>query len=253
MLRAALVLLFAVAQFGTASLARFVDGARPIAASVSPNPPLEQPAGYAFAIWFVIFSLSVIFAIRHAIAREDDGIGDPTLGWLAVGAFAANNIWMVLAQLYGNGWYLVLVIWAILIFALASLVRIVHEPNYWSTADRLIATSCFGLFAAWLSAAAWLNTASYAVLLTGTPVGGDATTQAFAVLGAITVTGLIGLMLTRWQPFYAVTLAWAFAAVAVRNLEGSDIIATVAAAGAIVALIIAVVQTFRRGLAPVAD
>ncbi|MEL6226637.1 MAG: hypothetical protein AAFR01_06405 [Pseudomonadota bacterium] len=252
MLRAALVLLFAAAQFGTSSLARFVDGARPIAVAVSPNPPLEQPAGYAFAIWFVIFALSVIFAVRHALGREDEGVGDPTLGWLAAGAFAANNVWMVLAQLYGNGWYLVLVIWLILGFASASLVRIVREPNFWSTADRMIAAACFGLLSAWLTAAAWLNTASYAVLLTGAPIGGDATTQAFAVLAAISVTGLIGLLLTRWQPFYAVTLAWAFTAVVVRNLDGSDIIATVAAVGACAALIIAATETIRRGLVPLA-
>ena len=220
-LRQIAVLALAPLQFVTSSLSAFVDGLTPIGRSVNAVPPPEQPAGYAFAIWFVIFALSVVYAARQALPSQRDNPVYARIGWLTAGAFAANSVWMVLAQVYGNGWYLVLTIWIIWAFAVAATAALAGNRAEWDVFDRWVTVPAMSLLGGWLTAAVWLNTSSYLMMTEIGRLGLEPVPFALVVVGAVTLLGgFVHFALGRIS-WYALTLAWAFAAVGIANLDAN--------------------------------
>ena len=131
------------------------------------NPPV-QPAGYAFAIWGVIY-LWLIGGMGYGLwKRREDAAWHP-MRLALIPSLAVGAIWLAVA-VASPVWASVL-IWVMLITALMALFR---SPLH----DKWAAALPLGLYAGWLSAASCV---SLGLLLAGYGYV-DSTTAAIAAI-----------------------------------------------------------------------
>ncbi len=108
---------------------------------------LVEPAAYAFAIWAVIFALSLVYAVYGALPANRENPLLRRIGWYAAGAFACTGLWsvFVLAELLLFAQAMLIVIFVCLVVAY---LRLAHsERSTLSTADRwLVALPLAGSF-----------------------------------------------------------------------------------------------------------
>lgn len=165
--------------------------------------PSVQPAGYAFAIWGLIYLWLIVGSVFGAWKRWSDpawaAMRLPLALSLAVGA-----VWLPVAVL-SPVWATIL-IWAMLLSALGALLR---SP----TGDAWAAAWPVGLYAGWLSAASFV---ALGLMLAGYGWTGDAIA---AVVMIVAATGLaFGV---QWRlgraPTYGIGVIWALVAIAVRG------------------------------------
>lgn len=166
------------------------------------NPPV-QPAGYAFAIWGLIYAWLIVSAgfglFMRVNAPDWTEMRKPLILSLAIGA-----TWLPVAVL-SPIWATVL-IWAMLGTALVALWR-TPVLDAWAAAWPV------GLYAGWLSAASCV---ALGLLLAGYGVIGERP-AAFAM---ITLAALLACTL-QWRleraPTYGAAVIWALVAVMLRN------------------------------------
>ena len=186
-------------------------------------PTLIVAAGYAFAIWGLIFLWDMVFGAWQAFSRR--AATDPLAGirpWAAAG-FALTAVWMPVfsqQQLF----------WLALLIKLSTARITAPGLTAWAWAP-------LSLHAGWLSLAAFLNTAQVIVAYRLLPT--DAMLPWTLVLFAL-ATALLLWANHRMRgnlPFVAAAL-WALAAVYVKQsgwrLPGSDTAALVAVVVALV-------------------
>ncbi len=209
---------FAVAPFLSPEFGGFDPERFPVPQE---NPPV-QPAGWAFAIWGVIYISLVLHAavgwFRYA-KEADWQRGRPYL----FASFAVGAAWLPIA-LVSPIWATVL-IWVMLITALLALYKSRRAKPQW------IATWPVALYAGWLSAASFV---SIGLVLAGYGIV-DETTAAGIALVLATAFALVNQFALRLWP-YGAAVAWGFAAIAVANLGQSMILSTVAGGAALVLL-----------------
>lgn len=194
------------------------------------------PIDWAFAIWGLIFASSITFAVWQLLPTQ---LGDPLLrqvGWLACALYAGNIAW----ELYVPKRALDGVSVAIIVVELAialTLLFIVSAARLQGAASWLVAAP-FQLFAGWVSAATFVNSAS-ALQRSGFEVGTG--TSAVMVLAAGALGAAVTLVTGAW--LYALAVAWALFGLVIANTrrEPNAAIATlsgvmVAAVGAALAL-----------------
>lgn len=211
----------------------------------------EVPAGYAFAIWGLIFSLTLIYALRQALPSYRDHGLYQRIGWVTAMSSLLNSIWMVLAQTIGNGWWLVLIIFGILGFALTAFFGVLAEKDRLDRFDRFIVLPMTALLAAWLSAAVWLNTASWVKLMAPERLGLSLAQYALVVLSVAAVFSWAVLARARGNLIYAGTTIWALVGIVVANLSnggGETLVAL--AAGILVPVTLALAAWARSRAKP---
>lgn len=166
------------------------------------NPPV-QPAGYAFAIWGLIYLWLIIGAGFGLIKRSDDPDWDamrpPLVASLAVGA-----TWLPVATL--SPVIATILIWIMLGTALLSLFRV-------GDTDRWLQQTPVAIYAGWLTAA---SSVSIGLLLGGYGL----LNGTWAAIVALSI-GLVIAMVAQYRlhraPEYGVTVIWALVAVIVAN------------------------------------
>ena len=216
--RAALVLAAALVFVGSPLLTGGFGGFDPNQFPVPQVDPPVQPSGYAFSIWGIIY----VWLLVHASAgisgeRRRDPVWDATRAPMIV-SLAIGASWIPVAKASPP--------WAtVLIFAMlaGALVALWHGRG----SDPWTLTGPLGLYAGWLTAASFV---SLGITAAGFGLGPGATVWAWiAIVAALGVAGAI-----QWAtraPFYAVAVAWALAAVTVRNWGADWGLATLAALG----------------------
>lgn len=170
------------------------------------EPPV-LPAGYAFSLWGVIYLWLIAMAGFGLWKRAGDAGWDatrlPMLGSLAIGA-----IWLPVAMA-SPVWATVL-IWAMLAFSLAALLR---TPDR----DPWLLRAPIGLYAGWLTAASCV---SLGTLVTGyavPPLG----PEGWAVAVFCFALAIAAAMLrARPSLMYGAAVVWALVAVFARNGVG---------------------------------
>jgi len=200
-----LVLLFAIAMPVVGFLTERGTFGPTSAVQSAASPTLLVPAGWAFAIWSLIFLFDLMYAIwQIAPSRRDDDTLNRIAPWTAAG-FALTTAWMPLFSM-GQFWLCVLVIFG----ALACLVRVAFVltddrtrlPNQW-----LWAWTPISLHAGWLSLAAFVNIAQVIVayrLLSTT----DMLPWSLVLFGALAVWLLWANHRMRGNPDYAGAATW---------------------------------------------
>lgn len=187
------------------------------------DPPV-QPAGYAFAIWTLIYGWLILHAGFGLFGRAEDPDWSAVRGPLSV-SLAIGTFWLAVAE-RSPVWATVM-IFAMLLFALYALGQAFRHP------DRWLLLAPVAIYAGWLSAASF---ASLGLLGGGYgvqfgEVGWAYTAIALAAALAVTVQLTLGR-----APEYGLAVAWALVAIAVKNFGVETGVALAAGTGALVML-----------------
>lgn len=185
------------------------------------DPPIV-PAGYAFAIWGLIYAYLVLHAGFGLLKRDIDGTWD-RVRWPLIVSLTVGASWISVAKI-SPLWATVL-IWVMLLTALGALFRATGVQ------DRWLLQAPLAIYAGWLTAASFV---SIGLLGSGYGVLTDQVGWAWiSLIMALLFAGLVQLSLVR-TPEYGFTVSWALLAIAVRNLEPFTSLAILAISGAVI-------------------
>jgi len=214
MLLKILVLFASIAQvLGAAylSIGTFQETARQL-------PVFIQPAGWAFSIWGLIYSLSFIYAVYQIIPKYDNELLKQTRLPALLG-FSLSIAWLFFAGLTNLWVWLTIPI----LFAMAIiLVRIVNAPAVVTKWQRVFSRNILLPYAAWTGIAVWVNVQALLVdqmIITSSTINFVTNLVLFAGLATFT---LFYFKKTAYSAWYGGIMIWAGIAVVTVNLtEGS--------------------------------
>lgn len=220
---------------------------------VSEGPTsLVEPAGYAFGVWAVIFSLSLLFAVYQALPANRENVILRRVGWPVAGAFLCTGLWSVSVPLrqFGFAQVMLLGVFASLLVAYLRLAR--SDAGALGWADRWVVSLVVGPFLGWVTAANAVSLTSEAVrrgLVDARGVGEVLVGSALLVSGgllaaAITWAGRDGP--PQGYAAFAATVLWALAAIVVAQY-GASLVTTGAAVAAAVPVLISLLRALRGG------
>ncbi|SLN57767.1 hypothetical protein AQS8620_02575 [Aquimixticola soesokkakensis] len=176
------------------------------------DPPV-QPAGYAFAIWGVIYLWLLVHAVFGLSKRAQSSDWDAPR-WSLILSLAIGAIWLPTAQI--SAVWATVEIFAMLFFALIALFSAHRETGFPKpqVTDPWLLTAPIALYAGWLTAASF---AALAILGAGFgAVLGQIAWALLALAGALTVGSLVQLLRPS-ATLYAVGIGWALIGIAVHN------------------------------------
>lgn len=220
---------FAVAPFITPPFTGYRPGQFP----VEIVRPAIQPAGYAFAIWSVIYLWLILHAGYGLWKRQDDPAWARVRPALTV-ALVLGTVWLGIAGASP--------IWAtavILVMAAAAILAFLQAPT---APDRWLLSAPLAIFAGWLTAASLVSTG---ILLAGYGYTGNEEAAYDMLAVVLILTPLIQSRRPR-MPIYTLTVAWALAGVAVANW-GTETYVAWAALGIGAVVLAAAGWLWRRG------
>jgi hypothetical protein len=228
----ALILLVATLAFGVAP---FVTppftGYDPAMFPVYIVRPSIQPAGYAFAIWSVIYLWLIAHAVYGLWKRAESAAWDAVRLPLAV-AVAVGAVWLSIAgasAIWGT-----VTIWIMAGAAILAFLR--ADPSV----DRWMLSGPTAIFAGWLSAASAVSTG---VLIAGYGWLSD-TGSAAAMLALVLAIAVTVQMRRPAMPVYGLTVIWALAGVIVANGTANLTVSILAASG--IAVMAVTIWTSRK-------
>lgn len=208
-------------------------------------PTLIVAAGYAFAIWGLIFLLDVVYGTWQLFDRRENTRGRVVRPYAAI-AFAMTSAWMIVfsLQLF---WLALAIIWISLACVWVAAWQFSkgtrHARSRWWECVPL------SLHAGWVSLAAFLNIAQVIVafeLFSTTHM--LAWTLVLFLLVAVLL--LVSLVKLRGSPWYALAAVWGLVAVYVKqsgaHLHGAQSAAWIALALAVIVAVASAVVTWRR-------
>ena len=215
----ALILLVATLAFGVAP---FVTppftGYDPAMFPVYIVRPSIQPAGYAFAIWSVIYLWLIAHAVFGVWKRSESAAWDRVRLPLTI-AVAVGAVWLWIAgqsAIWGT-----VTIWIMAGAAILAFLR--ADP----ATDRWMLSGPTAIFAGWLSAASAVSTG---VLIAG--YGWLSDTGSAAAMLALVLAIVVTVQMRRpGMPVYGLTVIWALAGVIVANAGGNLTVAVMAGSG----------------------
>ncbi len=216
-LKPALLLLATLAFVASPFLVRNFAGYDPALFPVPVDRPLIQPAGYAFAIWSVIYLWLVVHAGFGLLARADDAGWDRPR-WPLILSLGPGAFWLKVATVAPVA--ATVLIWAMLAAALVALAGLGRR-------ERWLLRAPVALYAGWLTAA---SAVSLGVVLSGHGILPDRT-AALAMLGlALVIAVAVQTRLTA-SPFYAAAFVWALAGIIVADYARDMTVAVAAGVG----------------------
>lgn len=185
------------------------------------DPPV-QPAGYAFAIWGVIYLWLLAGMGFGLLKRREDKAWHAMRAPLCV-SLAVGTTWLPIA-VQSPIWAAVL-IWVMLFPALIALFRAPQEDTIWALAP-------VGLYAGWLSAAGCV---ALGLVAAGYGYMREETAAFVFIFLALVLASAIQGQLGR-APSYGIAVIWALVAIVVATLSTHPTIAALAAGGALAML-----------------
>lgn len=189
---------------------------------------LLTPAGYAFSIWSLIYLLLIVFVGYQWVGyfkKHSKGSLQEAGAWFSV-ANIANGLW-VLAWCYEMPGLSVLIMFFLLFSLLCLVVRLKLE--IWDAPLRIIVFVWWPIciYTGWIVVAAVTNVAAYLKSLEWQ--GGFLSAEAWAIIMLIVATALY-LYLTYARNMREATFVgvWGFVAIASKQWENQEIVATIA-------------------------
>ncbi len=207
---------------------------------------LFTPAGYAFAIWGLIYLLLIGFVIYSFVIlkREKESQIISQVGGSFIITCIVNCLWII-AWLYDYTAISVL----LMIILLVTLLRIVLRTKMELTNPplRIVAFVWwpFSLYSGWISVALIANIAAY---LTKIGWNGFGISDTVWTIIMVLIAGLLYVFMTwkRNMREFALVGTWALIAVAVANMRNSQIIYWVALITAIVIGVSSFAHSFKN-------
>lgn len=247
--RAFAVLTLAVAQVVSAILAPVLLDAD-VGAVSDDYTHVLTPAGYAFAVWGLIYAASLALAGYQALPSQQSRAVHRRSGWSIAAGFAASTIWVplfVLERLLAAQVVLVALVVALAVAA----ARLSADPDPGDSgrgADRWLLRLPVAGYLGWATIATVAGAGTTGRWL-GVTVGPHDAVAAAALVTAGLVAVLVSLAI-RAAAGFAATVAWGLAGIAVAT--SSALVAGVAIAVA-VALAVAVGLRAAHSRDPVRD
>jgi hypothetical protein len=199
-----------------------------VGATSDANRSLIVPAGYAFAIWSLIFLLCLAYAVYQALPGHRTDALLRSVGWWAAAAFLANGVWELLfpAQQFALAQLLIVAIFAFAALAQAGVVRAARSRPLRRGEAWLVALP-IGLLFGWITAATLVG---FATTLVATGVW-SSTGTVEAVVGALLLlagAAIAAVVLRASRPApagnriaYGGAVIWALVAVVVNQADDS--------------------------------
>lgn len=202
-------------------------------------------AGYAFAIWGVIYLGLLVYAIRQMLPATGESELLTRLGWPSALALLGIGWWIVAAAFDWETATLVLIFGSLLVLLIPLLLNARTIRALPRTAvERWTVVWPLALLAGWLGIAAPVN------LLTVLTGNGDLPTAVsptvWALLAVVVVT--LKAAAVTWvlrTPAFALPIAWGLLGVFVAEMDRNPALATGAILASGVTLVAAFVLTFR--------
>lgn len=221
-------LAFGVAPFITPPFTGYDPGLFPVRV----ERPSIQPAGYAFAIWSVIYLWLISHAVFGLWKRAENPAWDAVRLPLSV-AVGVGAVWLWIAgqsAIWGT-----VTIWIMAAGAIMAFLR--ADP----AVDRWMLSGPTAIFAGWLSAASAVSTG---VLVAGYGWLSD-TGSAAAMLSLVLGIAVTVQMRRPLMPVYGLTVIWALVGVIVANRAENLTVAVLAGSG--IAVMAITLWANRRG------
>ncbi len=194
-------------------------------------PTRITPAGFAFAIWSLIYLGLIAFSVYQAM--PSNAARFRSLRSVYILNCAANCAWLYF-------WHheMIVVSLGVIFLMLGTLAYInAHLQKTESLAEFWLVKFPFGLYFGWVTAATILN-ATIALIYLKVPIS-DSLAVIFGAGLLLTAAALGVLIRFRLNnPFYPLAIAWALTAIAVKQ-SGQTLVVASAAVGVILSLIAA--------------
>lgn len=197
-------------------------------------PSLLTPAGYAFSIWSLIYIGLIVFSIYQALPAQTANPRFRKIRALYLINCAANCAWIFLWH-HERIWAALVVIFIIL--ATLALIN-ANLKNKRDALETWTTRVPFGLYFGWITVATVLN---FTLALVSSGVSASNQTNAFlaSILIAATTAVAVIIRLKLSTAAFAVVVAWAFTAIAVKH--GGETLLVAATAFGVIALLIAAI------------
>ena len=218
---------------------------RPIGDQSDSVRTLITPVGWAFAIWGVLYTGTLVFAIYQALPKHRDDALLARIRWPAAGAFLGNGVWALYTQTFSLTAISVIIILGTLACLLAIYRIVAAWPAPFTAGERWCVVLPLTALASWLTVASIVNIAA-ALRFHGVE-GGNATPMiAAAVLIAAGIIAATAILSGRGNPPYALVMLWALSAIYAAGGRQSQPVAIAVVAAAIL-VIASLVVGLRRG------
>jgi benzodiazapine receptor len=236
------VVLAAIAQVVSAPITSVALGPSSNQATISDaNISPVTPAGYAFAIWGLIYLASLAYAVYQLLPAQRTRTVHRRTGWWLVGAFAASTIWV---PVFGTRtiWLSQLVILGLVACLAVATQRFTDLGPAETFTERLLLRLPVTFYLGWATLA---TAAGFGVTFRslGMPASGGAVTAISLALVLVATIASVAVV-TRFSAIagFAFTACWALVAIAVATYVGSVRIA------ALVAIVVVLGVVLRRTL-----
>jgi len=228
LVRNVVVALLAIAQVVVAAMAGDAIGA---IANDYPTPLLA--AGWAFAVWSVIYAGFLAYAVFQALPGQRARQVHRSTGWW-LAASAAFNIGWVLS--FGAGWLPLAELMIIGLLVSVALVfgRYCRVPAE-NALERVVARGTVALYAGWVSMATPLGTAATGVWIGLPGTGALAVIAAVVVLLAVTAIVCWAVISGTAVVPFALAVVWANVGIALNDPPWGVVIACAIAVVAVLA------------------
>lgn len=246
-LRQVVNVVFAVAQVILSGLAGAgLLGGRTTGEIADDYPTPIGPAGYAFAIWGLIFLSCLAYAAYQASPnRREDPLLRRVGPWTA-SAFAGTALWLV--AFHAERFLLagVLILWILLSLA-AALIGVVRSGRTISGEERWLVEAPLGVFFGWITAASAVNAAQVLIAFGFDGWGFLTETQWSVALLLVGALFACATTAASGSVAYALAVVWALAAIAAEQFGDSAAVASTAGALAVlIVVLLAATRTVRR-------
>lgn len=202
-------------------------------------------AGYAFAIWGVIYLGLLIYGVRQVLPATGESELLTRLGWPSALAFLGIGWWIVAAAFDWEVGTILLIFGSLLVLLVQLLMNAPTIRALPRTAiERWTVVWPLALLAGWLGVAAPLNLLT---VLTGNgdlPTALSPTVWALIAVTAVTLKALVVTWVLR-TPAFALPIAWGLLGAFVAELERNPTLAIGAILASGLVLVGAVILTFR--------
>ncbi len=171
-------------------------------------PTMITPAGFAFAIWGLIYVLMIVSFILLFIKsnqEENSRIIKETSIFFWISSIL-NILWTVVFS-YRIMWLAMLLIWAIFL----SLLALINRLKNIERSHKNLYDITFGIYSGWVFAASFVNTSAFLVSIDFNFFGNPTVFYSVLLLVAI----VIGVLLNKVHknPIFYLSIAWAFFAI----------------------------------------
>ncbi|WP_380168790.1 TspO/MBR family protein [Jannaschia sp. R86511] len=217
LVRVVAVAVAALAQIVGSPLGAALPGARSVAEVSDTFATVVTPAGYAFAIWGVIFALCLAYAVYQALPAQHGRQVHRRVGWPLAVAFGANAVWEVVFP--QEGVWLLVANGLILVTVTATALALgrLQDPEP-TGVDRVLPTVAASLLLGWVTIATVANVAISGVHLgapTGTALASGAGIVALVAAAAVVLD--VSLRLRVAAGPFAAAAGWGVLAVALNE------------------------------------